>query len=285
MSEASAVLTGGVWDVVGQWSKTKLHALDSCGYKFFRAYVLGERRPPTGAMAFGRAWDGLCDGFYGEKLKSGRSLAPKDAQELFRGAFDVEADLVADWAGADMGEMVDEGAALALAWWPVGNEVQPVSVQEAFRVDLADAQGRPYVLTGRLDAIARTQSSGTEGPLFGLDDKTSGRKWGQRELWSAVDALAYSVGLDEAFGIEAAGAFTYHVAVRKKVPEVQVISRPITQADRDGFLRYVAMQRQRAMDSYRSGTWTPNRQDKLCSRRWCAWWQECEREWGGRVPD
>ena len=32
------------------------------------------------------------------------------------------------------------------------------------------------------------------------------------------------------------------------------------------------------------GIYTPRRGSPLCSRRYCGYWRECEREYGGRIP-
>jgi hypothetical protein len=33
------------------------------------------------------------------------------------------------------------------------------------------------------------------------------------------------------------------------------------------------------------GLYFPNRQSMLCSRRYCAFWQQCERDFGGAVKE
>jgi hypothetical protein len=38
-------------------------------------------------------------------------------------------------------------------------------------------------------------------------------------------------------------------------------------------------------EGMRNGLYFPNRQTFLCSRRHCAFWQKCEREFGGSVQD
>lgn len=289
--KTSAILSGGVWDVANQWSKTKLLALDTCAYKFFRAYVLGERRPPTAAMAFGNAWDGMADGYYREKAETGIDRPAHDAQELWREAFEQEACQIGDWSD-DMASMIDEGAELALRWHPIAETVQPLAVQVPFSIELPGPDQPVFRLTGKIDQIVRSTREPGDAPVFGIDDKTTSRRWSERELWSSLDALSYTIGIRhglhfKAQQVDAAGnrLFEYHVAVRLKEPVMQRLQRPVSDADVDGFMRYVILQRQRVIDSYRSGTWTPNRKSFLCSRRWCGWWEECEKEWGGRVPN
>jgi hypothetical protein len=38
-------------------------------------------------------------------------------------------------------------------------------------------------------------------------------------------------------------------------------------------------------EAMRDGIYTPRRSSPLCSRRYCGYWRECEREFGGRVDE
>ena len=38
-------------------------------------------------------------------------------------------------------------------------------------------------------------------------------------------------------------------------------------------------------DSIRDGIYPPHRSSPLCSSKHCGYWRECEREFGGRVPE
>ncbi len=38
-------------------------------------------------------------------------------------------------------------------------------------------------------------------------------------------------------------------------------------------------------EGMQSGLYFPNRQSLLCSRRQCAFWRECQREFGGSVRE
>jgi len=41
----------------------------------------------------------------------------------------------------------------------------------------------------------------------------------------------------------------------------------------------------RASEAMRSEFHMPNRTSMFCSRRNCAYWRDCEREWGGEVSE
>jgi hypothetical protein len=57
---------------------------------------------------------------------------------------------------------------------------------------------------------------------------------------------------------------------------------------RDGRRRSIEWRVKRidpAQRSMRSELYMPNRLSLTCSRRHCAYWRNCEREWGGEVPE
>ena len=49
--------------------------------------------------------------------------------------------------------------------------------------------------------------------------------------------------------------------------------------------RYAEMIYPAVQDGMKSGLYLPHRASTLCSRRYCGYWRECEREFGGRVQD
>ena len=38
-------------------------------------------------------------------------------------------------------------------------------------------------------------------------------------------------------------------------------------------------------ESIRDGIYPPHRSSPMCSRRYCGYWRDCEREFGGRVAE
>jgi hypothetical protein len=47
--------------------------------------------------------------------------------------------------------------------------------------------------------------------------------------------------------------------------------------------RYAETLHPMVQEAMRDGIYTPRRGSHLCSRRYCGYWRECEREFGGRV--
>jgi hypothetical protein len=49
--------------------------------------------------------------------------------------------------------------------------------------------------------------------------------------------------------------------------------------------RFAATLYPMVQESIRDGIYPPHRSSPLCSRKHCGYWRQCEREFGGRVPD
>jgi hypothetical protein len=67
----------------------------------------------------------------------------------------------------------------------------------------------------------------------------------------------------------------------KSAPEIHSSAYRVTDAD----LRHIDVIYPLAQEAMRSGLYTPNRGSMFCSRSSCAYWAECEREFGGTVEE
>ena len=69
--------------------------------------------------------------------------------------------------------------------------------------------------------------------------------------------------------------------VKTKTPKLVQIGCTIEQSDVDAVERlYPLVQR-----GIRGGFFAPNRSHYLCSRKYCGFWRECERQFGGKVGE
>ena len=80
---------------------------------------------------------------------------------------------------------------------------------------------------------------------------------------------------------EASGKARIDTLVKTKTPKIILQSFEVTQED----LRATHTIYARASQAMQSDAYIPNRMSMFCSRRNCAYWRICEREWGGEVPE
>ena len=65
------------------------------------------------------------------------------------------------------------------------------------------------------------------------------------------------------------------------MPEVQIEVVPVFQKERAAYVKKVAYARSLVADLYKTGVWLPTARDSghfMCSRKYCPYWQECEKK-------
>ena len=73
-----------------------------------------------------------------------------------------------------------------------------------------------------------------------------------------------------------------HIDSLVKTKSVQIVrqSRQLSEQDYQATCTLYPL----AHDAMQTGPYMPNRLSMYCSRRHCAFWRQCEREFGGHVP-
>ncbi len=99
---------------------------------------------------------------------------------------------------------------------------------------------------------------------------------------SSVDPMnRFQVATYRQLAHTASGKGRIDTLVKTKTPKIVHQSFDVTQED----LRATETIYSRAGQAMRSEHYMPNRMSMFCSRRGCAYWRDCEREWGGEVPE
>jgi len=274
-------------DVVRSMSPSKFGMWTRCQFQFFNRYVLGLRRPPSGAIAFGNATDDLSGAYFEEKKHEQVDWDEALTRDFWADRWDVASKEVEDWEGEDKGIMLDQGVHLATTWREdVGTKFLPVDTKFYFELPIQD-----WILNGEIDTIGRPINEAHLDPIA-ADTKTTKRKWQLKKVLEEDQPVAYSLALQHSPQISARiDIFQYQVMVRKNTKsrgpeaESQIINRPVDQRERDGYVLRLSMARTQIMDCFRSGVFLPNRKHTLCTRRFCGFWHDCEKSFGGRIPE
>ena len=278
MSDRSRNVT--LADLVDAMSPSRSDLWAKCQWAFFARYVLGIRRPPTAAMAWGNAHDGAANAVYVDKLATGATMPVDEAAERYAESWNVARIDVEDWEDADPGTFLDQGVALTREWHKrAATKVEPVSVQVRVERAIHEPDGSTWTLLGYVDLIGDVPTAGGGTRRVVIDHKASGRYWTAADVIRSSQGPAYSIGT----GVE---PFSLHVGTRRgksKSVAWKSLTLTIGQTDRDGWLIRTSIARRQIAAAYRTGDFLPNRGHMLCSRRWCGFWRECERANGGRV--
>jgi len=273
-------------------SCSKYDMYHRCGYAFFRRYIMGEKSPPTGALAFGQADDVTKNDVYDVKIETGVTETAASCMDRFAAKFDEVAEDVEDWKGEDKGKLMDTGVQLIHAWRDeCAVPTHPIATQMQFHVPVDYGQ-RSFDFMGYVDFVQKLPDSGAN---VITDNKTSGRRWGASKVKDSSQAVGYGVAAAEDEELKKLRVnpndVHFHVAVKSKTPQIQTpesdpaLIRTTDQTEREGFKRMLARAHINIAENIESGAWMPNRTNFLCSKRWCGYWRECQAEFGGEIKD
>lgn len=289
-------MTDEIPEALRSVSCTRFDCGQKCGYQFFRRYVLGERKPPTGALVFGRSDDEAKNTVYDHKIETGTTLDIPECQEIFAANFEEKSGDVEDWGDDKPAELKDLGVTLIGHWretcaW----STNPVMTQKRFGLPInyrtSGGDAKSFTFEGVLDLVEDVTSVGR----VITDNKTSKRKWSKKNVADSTQALFYGVAAEREEELVELGVdpdqFHFHVAVKSKVPQLQApatdpaMVRHTDAAERQGAIKRMALFHQQVEANMANDSFLPNRSHFMCSRKWCGWWSDCEKAFGGKVKE
>lgn len=277
-------------DAVATMSHSKTEMWFRCQYQWFSRYVRGIRRPPGAALALGRATDTTAATFYAAKIESGEDMSRHDTLELWREQWEDEAEKVVEWEHpGDKERLTDMGTPTIARWREkIATQIVPLHTKVWFELVMKG----DWTLNGEIDLVHRPRRELHRLPIPS-DTKMTQKRWGQKQAWSTLQPAIYTLALDHSPDIQAnTSLFQFHIGVlydpntkRADTDCAQILTRRVTENEKDGALARIGMARRQIMAAFESGDFMPNRLNVMCSRRHCAYWESCEKKFGPRVPD
>ena len=275
----------------GMLSPSRIARWRECQQRTKFIYIDGLKAPPFAALKYGTAWDLFQthqeEGFFVLKNKEGHSLSPSQSANLFARFWDEKQEEVEDWKDDKPGKLLDIGVEAARKWTKeVGDKFLATSIQKKFQLLLGDGT---WGYRGILDLVLVGEPGKADPNPVIHDAKTSGKSWSARKLAQQLQPAAYTLAAKHEPGLKKLGAsedkFVFDVHVKTKEPKIQQLEVDVTEADQNGFLKMLRNTRAQMAFAEKEGVFLPNRDSMLCSRKWCPFWRECEKEWGGKVPE
>lgn len=262
--------------ILGRWSPSKIDCANKCAAQFRYRYVQRLPEATTSSLAFGRALDETGNAVYIEKQRTGKTPSVDDARARWAAEWDYYGDAVVEWDDDESkGSCLDEGVR-GVPLWRNGfaAHLQPEAVQEKLVKTVVDeASGDSFEVSGVLDVRGVIAAAARK---VVADLKSSGKRYGVDRVIRGTQPVAYTL-------LTGIPTFEFHVLVRTKTPKTQLFRAAITDDDRRAFVKRTAILRRNVAHALTSGDWLPNRAHQMCSRRWCSFWAQCERDHGGCV--
>ena len=245
-------------------SPSQVNTFLSCPAKWYFRYALGLAEPPTGTLALGTAFHSVLAANFRQKIETKQDLPAQGLEESFGEAFAMAAEDAEFREDEEPAALIETGRALvrrymddAAPWiepqaveLPVEGVIAGVRVQGV--VDLLDIDGRI------------------------IDCKTATR----RPVGITPD---YSLQLTTYSMITPGASGFCRLDTVTKTKTVQLVQQSCETGPEKR--RYAETLYPMVQEAMRDGIYPPRRGSHLCSRRYCGYWRECEREFGGHVAE
>lgn len=251
--------TAGAADAL---SPSSVRCWSDCQFKWYGRYVMQWEDPPTSALSIGTCVHDAQGANFEQKILSKEDLPVEGVVALFRESWSRQVKITAFRDDEDPKALGDCGAGLIRKYMSeVSPKIQPVAVEQKLHGVIGGVR-----INARLDVLDET------GKL--IEIKTMGAR---RPTINPMHR--FQVATYRRLEPRASGLIQLDGLIKTRTPGVMPQAWEVTDAD-------IAMTENLfplAQEQMRSGYVWPNRFSVMCSRRACAYWKQCELEFGGTV--
>jgi hypothetical protein len=251
-------------EVAAILSPTQVRCFMDCQVRWWFKYRLRHPDLPNGNMALGRAVHAALMNNFAQKVETREDLPVAGLLALFREAWAEECRRTEFRDDEDPTELATCGAVLVMKYL---DEVAP-------RIDPAAVEIRVEGTIGGVRVQGWIDLLDTDGRI--IDVKTAARRPSGIEPDYRFQIATYAQ-----LTPGASGQARLDTLVKTKTPAIVTQDFTITEQDLLATRTLYPL----AQRSMKSELHMPNRLSLSCSRRHCAYWRHCEREWGGEVPE
>lgn len=235
-----------------------------CPKQWEYRYVYGLKVPPSGALIEGGCYHETLERNFKIKIHTQEDLPLEECLDTFSVVWDarlLEGEYI-NWEGRNPGNIKDEGIGLVREYIStISPSVQPVKVEEPY---VSEVAGVKFVCVIDLEEVS----------LAVIDHKTSARVYTQADVDKNLQATA------AAFVLGRGIVFYNHIALKTRVPQIQVVKTYRTRADIEWWATMAAqivqqmkagMAPPRSVDAFGKDGW-------WCSERFCGFYERCRGE-------
>jgi CRISPR/Cas system-associated exonuclease Cas4 (RecB family) len=245
-------------------SPSQVHTYLTCPAKWCFRYLVGLSEPVTGSLALGKAFHQTLASNFRQKMSSRRDMQAAEIRDVFAEAWAFNSADAEFREDEDASELAATGEALAAIYVSnAGRSIDPQAVELPVDGEIAGVQVRGIVDV--VDVNGRV-----------LDFKTASKRPQRVPPEYGLQLTTYAMITPGASGLCRLDTVTK----TKTVEVVQQTYKVGTEERRFAETLYPMVQ-----DSIQDGIYVPHRGSSMCSRRHCGYWRQCEREFGGRVPE
>jgi hypothetical protein len=243
-------------------SPSQVRCFLDCQARWWFKYGLMLPEPKNSSLALGLAIHRALEVNFREKLETHEDLDTAGVVMLFRDAWMEQCGQTQFTKDESQHDIRRVGERLVAKYMDeVAPKVEPAAVE-------LDVQGEisGVAVRGRVDVLDE------DGRL--IDFKTASRRPS-----SVSPDYAFQLATYRQITPGASGEVRIDSLVKTMTPQIVQQSYTVGEAD----LRATKVLFPMVQEAMGSGMYCPNRQSMLCSHKHCAFWQQCEQEFGGTV--
>jgi len=247
---------------------SSINSFLDCSAKFDFQYIQRIQTPGRISLALGTSIHAALKKNYAEKIFSKKDLTPDEVISEFSDNYDSETSNVELFEDDEPLHFVKDAGVELLTKYQnnIAPRIQPKIVEQKISINFDNI---PFSLSGTLDLI-------DEDDVL-IDHKTSRKKFkmisdshkrqlsGYKFLANAIQLTVNSARIDL-------------LTAKSAVSNTDIRHLPV-ETNTDDFLRSFLT----VTNGIKKGVFYPQRSSFLCARKYCPFWNECEKKYGGTV--
>jgi CRISPR/Cas system-associated exonuclease Cas4 (RecB family) len=251
-------------DLAAVLSPSQVRCFMECQTRWWFKYGLKCPDPPTANLALGRAVHAALGHNFAQKMETYEDLPAEGVQALFRESWRTECEQVEFQNDEDPRQLGAIGESLVAKYM---DERAPLIEPAAVELRVAGQIGGVSV-QGWIDILD------VDGLV--VEIKTGRARPSSIEPMHRFQAATYCQ-----LTPGASGKGRIDTLVKTKIPQIISQSFELTEGDLTATQSLYPL----IQGAMRVSSYVPNRLAMSCSRRSCAYWRNCEQQWGGEVPE
>ena len=246
-----------------------------CSAQFMFRKTVGPK-PPSIALLYGKSVDEAINTDMEQKIESKVNLPSDDIKDAFVTQWDSNKNDT-EFHKTDKPEALREIGIDSVGHWSetIAKEIQPKMVQKRLAVEFNDFD---FNILQFADVI-------TEDDVI-IDNKTAGRSVSISKVTNKLlvphdhrlQLTMYDIGYEVNESIKAKSLGLDYL-IKNKKPKIQQPRWKPNKEDR----QYVLGLMEHVANGVKKEVFIPNRNNMMCSKKFCGYWQECEKKYGGKV--
>lgn len=248
---------------------SSLNSFLDCSAKFNFQYI--EKIPAPGriALAFGTSIHAALKKNYADKIFSRKDLSLEEITSEFSDNYDAEIKTVdfCDPEEEPISFIKDAGIELLTKYQKdISPRIQPITVEQKISLTF---DGMPFKLSGTLDLI-------DEDNIL-IDHKTTRKVFKQVPAGYIRQISGYKF-LAASIKIKINNARIDMLTAKSAVTNTNIRHLHIETDEKEFLNTFIVVS-----DAINKGVFYPNRNSFLCNKKYCPFWNECEKKYGGKV--